>query len=416
MCTPGLRRSRPSVPRGFPVTLALAMGAGPLALYALTATAPLMTADLGITRAQLGALPAATFLTAALVSPLVGRCADLFSGRMVLVALFTGAGLSLAGVAAAPSYGWLLAAVALCGAAQALSNPVTNQLIAANVPQGRRGQLMGVKQSGVQMSQFAAGLALPSLALLWGWRGAALVAAAVAVAGLLLVRSSVPMGRPASATAPGRRLADLPVAVWWLTGYALATGAALQATNVYLPLYSFERLDLSVRAAGLTAAVAGGVGLAARIAWGRSADRVRRPDNPLIVLAVASACAVCCLLAAEPLRASGLVWAGAALFGASGIAANVVIMLALMRVTPLHVVGTASGILAVGLYLGFAAGPLCFGLIVDLTGSYRTAWLAVICANVLAAVLIAARRPGLRGQEIRRDTAPDAAPGAALEA
>ncbi|MDX2406769.1 MFS transporter [Streptomyces microflavus] len=393
MGTPALHRPRPSTPPGFAATLALSMGAGPLALYALTATAPLVTADLDISRAQLGALPTAAFVTAALASPLLGRSADLFHGRTVLTALFTGAGLSLFGVATAPSYGWLFAAVALCGATQAMSNPVTNRLVAAHVPQGRRGRLMGVKQSGVQMSQFAAGLALPGLALVWGWRGAAASAAVVAATGLALVRGSVPAGRPEPVAARERRIADLPAAVWWLTGYALTTGAALQATNVYLPLYGFERLELSPPVAGLTAAVAGGVGLVARIAWGRAADLVRRPYGLLLALAVVSGFAACCLLAAEALHAVWLLWAGAALFGASGIAANVVIMLALMRAAPPHAVGIASGILAVGLYLGFAAGPLGFGLIVDHTGSYRTAWLAVIGANALAAALGAARLP-----------------------
>ncbi|MFD7444418.1 MFS transporter [Streptomyces sp. NPDC059909] len=404
MRTAGHGRSRPVLSRGFGVTLALSMGAGPLMLYALTATAPLLTADLGISRAQLGSLTTAAFLAAALFSPLVGRCADLFSGRAVLVVLFTGAGLALLGAAAAPSYGWLVAATVLCGAAQALSNPVTNQLIAANLPQGRRGRLMGVKQSGVQMSQFGAGLVLPSVALVWGWRGAAGVAAIAATAGLVLVRRSIPAGSPRPVAGPTRRLADLPAAVWWLTAYALATGAALQATNVYLPLYGFERLDMSVRAAGFTAAVAGGVGLIARIAWGRAADRVRRPRVPLIALALASALAACSILAAEQLHAPALVWAGATLFGASGIAANVVIMLALMRATPLHVVGTASGILAVGLYVGFAVGPLCFGLVVDATGSYLAAWLAVIGTNALAAALALLRRA-------KRSPAPQDRPG-----
>ncbi|MEV7383899.1 MFS transporter [Streptomyces lydicus] len=162
---------------------------------------------------------------------------------------------------------------------------------------------------------------------------------------------------------------------------------------------------MSVRAAGLTAALAGGVGLVARMAWGGAADRVRRPSTPLLALATASAVAACCLLVAEPLHAPALVWAGAALFGASGIAANVVIMLALMRATPVHAVGTASGILAVGLYLGFAAGPLGFGLIVDHTGSYRTAWLAVIGANVPAAALAIARRWQRRAREYRPEAA-----------
>lgn len=284
-------------------------GRRPLALYTLTATAPLVTADLGIGGAQLGVLPATAFVLAALVSPFAGRYTDRLSGKVVLAVLFTGAGLALLGVAAAPSYGWLLVAVALSGATQALSNPVTNQLIAAHVSQGQRGGLMGVKQSGVQMSQFGAGLLLPSVALWWGWRGAALAAAVVAVAGLVMVRGAVPAVPPSPSRGTGHRLAALPAGVWWLTGYALASGAAIQATNVYLPLYAFERLEMPVRAAGLTVAVAGGVGLVARIAWGRSADRVRNPYPLLAVLASVSALAVGGLMVADTLDAPALVWA-----------------------------------------------------------------------------------------------------------
>ncbi|WP_158786354.1 MFS transporter [Streptomyces sp. SCSIO 75703] len=380
-------RSRSGVPRGFAPMLVLSMGVGPLALYGLTATAPLVTADLGLSRAALGSLPTAAFLTAALLSPLVGRCADLFSPRAVLGVLFGVAGLALLGTATASSYGWLLVAVALCGAAQAVSNPVTNQLIAAGVPQGRRGHLMGLKQSGVQMSQFTAGLLLPSVALVWGWRGAVAVAALAAGAGLILVPGAVPAGRPTPPAGAERGPGGLPSLVWWLTGYAFVTGAALQATNVYLPLYGFERLEMSVRTAGLTAAVAGGIGLVARITWGRMADRARDTRGPLLILAAVAALASCLLIAAERLHTPALIWAGTALFGASGIAANVVLMLTLMRATPVHTVGIASGVLAVGLYLGFAAGPMAFGLIVDHTGSYSSAWLTVTGANAVAAVL-----------------------------
>lgn len=376
-----------SVPRGFGLTLALSMGVGPLALYTLSATAPLVTVDLGLSRAQLGTFAMVAFLAAAAVSPLVGRCADLLSGRVVLAVLFIGSGLALGSVAVARSFAWLLLAVALCGAVQALSNPVTNQLIAAHVPAGRRGPLMGIKQSGVQMSQFSAGLLLPSVAVLLGWRGAAAVAAAVAVVGLLLVRNAVPVETSATGPRHGRRLADLPASVWWLTAYALVTGAGLQATNVYLPLYSFERLHLSVRVAGLTAAVVGGVGLVSRIAWGRGAERIRDPHRPLLLLASASGLAVCAVLAAEQLDQPALMWAGAVVFGASGLAANVVVMLALVRVSPFQVIGTASGMLAVGLYLGFALGPLSFGLVVDGVGSYTDGWLAVVATYAVAAAL-----------------------------
>ncbi|MGH3312303.1 MAG: MFS transporter [Streptomyces sp.] len=402
-------RSQLTLPRGFPLVLALSMGAGPLTLQTLTATAPLVTADLGITRAQLGSLPTAAFLTAALLSPVVGRGADLFSGRAVLAVLFSGAGLALLGTAAAPSYAWLLAAAAVSGAAQAMSNPVTNQLIAANVAPGLRGRLTGIKQSGVQMSQFAAGLVLPSVALLLGWRGAAAAAAVATVTGLLLVRGSVPAGSAEPLPASGGGREALPSAVGWLAAYAFITGAAIQATNVYLPLYSFERLHMPVQTAGLTVAVAGGVGLVARIAWGRAAERVVRPGRPLLALATASVLASFSILAADRLHAPVLVWVGAALFGAGGLASNVVLMLALMRATPLRGVGTASGILAVGLYLGFALGPLGYGLVVDHTGSYGIGWLTVVGVNVAAAALAVVGGPFLR-RSGRRDPPEGPAP------
>ncbi len=149
-----------------------------------------------------------------------------------------------------------------------------------------------------------------------------------------------------------------------------------------------------------------GVGLVARIAWGRSADRVRNPYPLLAVLASVSALAVGGLMVADTLDAPALV-AAAAVFGASGIAANVVIMLALVRTTPLNVVGSASGVLAVGLYLGFALGPVCFGLVADaayptgLPGQecsppmwWRRAWRSPDAVSIVRSV--APRPPGRR--------------------
>jgi sugar phosphate permease len=115
---------------------------------------------------------------------------------------------------------------------------------------------------------------------------------------------------------------------------------------------------------------------------------VRDPHRPLLALAVASALAVTCLLGAEQLAQPALLWLGAALFGASAIAANVVVMLVAVRLSPYAVVGTATGIVAVGLYLGFALGPVGFGLVVDRTGSYTVGWLAVLTVFAVAAGLV----------------------------
>ncbi|WP_395105414.1 MFS transporter [Actinomadura sp. SCN-SB] len=385
----GTPDSGPGTPTaGFGTALALAMSVGPLATYGISATGPLVTESLDLSRTELGSIATVTFIAAALASALIGRAADVFSGRAVMAILFAGAGAALLTVAAAPSYAWLLVAVTASGVFQALSNPVTNQLISANVPAGRRGVLMGVKQSGVQMSQFGAGLALPSIALALGWRGATAVSSVVAVAGLVLVRTSVPAAVK-TLREPGRRRAGgrLPSAVWWLCAYGFLTGAALQAMNVYLPLFGYERLEMSVTTSGLSAAVVGGVGLAARIFWGRVADRTRRPHSLLALLAAVSAGAALLLMAAALAGTAWTMWLAAVLFGASGIATNVVVMLAVVQVSELSVVGAASGVLAFGQYLGFAVGPVSLGAAVDGLGTYTSGWASVAAVYAAAAAL-----------------------------
>ena len=377
---------------GFGATLALAMGIGPLALYALSALSPFVIGDLGLTRTQFGSLATTSFAVAAVSSGLGGRAIDRVDGRRALYLLFTTSAIALAAVAAAPTYVWLLLAVAISGASQSLSNPVTNHLIAANVVPGRRGLLMGTKQSGVQMSQFVAGAALPPVALTLGWRGAAVVAVVVALLGLLLVPATVPARQldvhapQAGGDIPAQKL---PGSVWWLTSYAFLIGAALQATNVYMPLYAYESVGLSAAVAGTTTGVMGAIGLASRIGWGQLAERVGDPQRPLTALALGAAGGVVALAAAGP-GTEALVWVGAAVHGATALAANVVVMLGVIQAAPARHVGRATGLLAVGLYLGFAAGPLAFGALADRTGGYRPGWLVLVCVYLAATLLIRA--------------------------
>ncbi|TQN43808.1 sugar phosphate permease [Blastococcus colisei] len=372
----------------FGTNLAIAMGAGPLLLYALSAMSALVITDLELSRTQFGSLATFAFVVAAASSAVLGRSVDRYSGRSVMIALYVGCALAIILAAVAGSMAWLLVAVAISGCAQSLSNPVTNRLISTHVVTGRRGLLMGTKQAGVQMSQFFAGAALPALALLLGWRGAMALCSLVAVVGLMLVRRSIPADRLTAAASvvrspPGR----LPTAVWWLAAYAVLTGAALQAANTYLPLFAYEELGLSVTVAGLSAAVVGGIGLIARIGFGHVADRMAHPHRALSALAGTAALGAMSLLAASITGLSWLMWSGAAIFGARGIATNVVVMIALLRVSPLRIVGTASGTVAIGLYLGFALGPISFGFIVDASGSYHFGWLAMTVAYGAASLL-----------------------------
>ncbi|SJM46029.1 MFS transporter [Actinomycetales bacterium JB111] len=382
------------VSAGLMASLAIAMGIGPLLVYGLTAMSPSIIDDLDLTRAQFGVFATAAFITAAICSTVFGALVDRWSVARTMVVLYAGAVASLVVAALARSIVWLVAAVVISGAIQALSNPVTNRLVASHAAPDSRGTLVGVKQSGVQMAQALAGLAMPPLALLVTWRGSLAAGTVVALAGLALTLRYLPRteadGRSASTSGTSVTLGAIPGVVWWLAGYAMLNGVAIQATNVYLPLYGYEELGISRTVAGMLATVVGAVGLVARIWWGRTVGRAESPRISLIVLAVGATLGVGVVLLAD-YTANGLVWVGAALFGASGIAANVVLMVTVVRAVAPRLVGRATGVLSLGLYLGFSIGPVSFGALVDAT-SYPVGWVCVLVVYALTVVLAVSRR------------------------
>lgn len=363
--------------------LALCMGVGPLMLYTLTAVAPVVIADLALSPAQYGAIATVTFGSAALGALALGGPSSRFGGRSVMVAVAIGSGTGLAVLALAHTYRVVLVAAVVCGVAQSLSNPATNRVV-ASLPGERRGALIGWKQSGVQMAQLVAGLLAPSVAVLAGWRWAAVVGSLLAVAGVVsavAIRVESPVeSRPMDTASGGRS------SVGTLTAYTFFMGFGLQATNAYLPLFAHRRLGFDVRTAGLTAAVVGCVGLLSRIWWARSSDRDGLRRTTLLSLALGSAAGV--LLAVGASVAGGwLVWIGAGVFGAAALASNAVTMVALVRSVPAASLGAATGFLVTGMYVGFATGPLAFGLALDCGAGFGAAWLLPLLAFGVAAAI-----------------------------
>ncbi|MFD9296766.1 MFS transporter, partial [Streptomyces goshikiensis] len=160
--------------------LTSAMAFSMLQLFLLGALGPRLVRELGVSATVLGLTTTIGFGTAAALSPVGGRVVDRIGPRRSLVVLLLVSAAALALIGAAPGPGFLLAAVALGGLPQALANPATNKAILAAVPPGRRGPVTGMKQSGVQLGAFAAGLPLAALAGGIGWRGAVWTAAATA--------------------------------------------------------------------------------------------------------------------------------------------------------------------------------------------------------------------------------------------
>jgi MFS family permease len=363
--------------------------------FALGAMAPAIVADLHLSRSRLGLLVSSYYLASAGLSLVAGRVVDRIGSRSGVAALVAGGAAAFVVVGVAHSY-WILLGGAMLGAiAAGIANPATN--LALTVVPGRRGVLVGVKQSGVQVGAVVAGAALPALAIDRGWRVAVLCSAVLFVPCLagLRVMPGQPGRQPdarAAAAAAGAGLRGLPL-------YALLMGAGMATLTTYLPLYANQSVGMPARLAGLLLAVVGFFGVAARILWSAAAERpgAGRTHGVLMAMGVLAVCSAGLLVLAgvtTPL----VLWLAAALAGSTAVAWNGVAMGAVVRFAAPARTALVSGQVQAAFFLGLCVGPPVFGALVDASGHYAAGWAwSALCFGGAAAVLspIKFTRPAL---------------------
>lgn len=375
---------------GVVAALVAAMMAGTAVQFATPVLAPFFMPELGIGRAELGLLTATFYLVGAAASPTAGRWADRVGGRRAVMTTFALASAALAAMAVAPSYGLLVVAVGLGGAAAAVANPGTNRLVLSSFGERSRGAVVGLKQSGVQLGSLLAGAALPTVAHWLGWRAALLVTGAglaFGVAGAALLRRDRPRavdgGRLRGAPPRNRTVATLSL-------FSVLMGLGIASVHTYLPVYAVDALGETPTVAGFVAAVVGALGIVSRVVWGFAADRIPHPIAVLPALAVGALVGVA-LIALAPRLGSWSLWAGAAVFGATAMGWNGVAMLIAMTAVPPARAGWATGRVILAFYVGLVVSPIPFGVVADRTGSYVVGWLGVATAFVAAAAISASR-------------------------
>lgn len=372
-------------PAPLSILLGLAVTVGPLGHYMLSALGPVVIEELGLSRAQFGGFWAITFAVAALLTVYSGRLTDRYGPRPAVIAVLVVGTAGLVVLGAASTYWLVVVGLALAGCAQSASNAATNSAVAAYVHPSKRGLVVGAKQSGVQLGQFTVGLLAPAASIWLGWRtgffGLAVLGAAGLAFALRLPRRDAASrtGRP---QATGRRMT---LALCSLIAYAFGTGFVVQAANVYLPLFAFEKHGLTAHTAGLVTAALGGVGVVARLAWGRYLDRIPSLAALRSMLSLVTAVSILLIWGSLGLGAAWM-WVGIAVFSSTAMVATVVLMLEVVRGLPDRI-GYASGYVSLGLMGGFMVGPLLFGYVVDATTSYSWAWLLLFAVTVVQLVV-----------------------------
>ena len=251
----------------------------------LAALAPLLMADLGLSRAQIGLLLGVSFIGVFAIGMIVtGAAADRYS-RPRLMASGLGvwsAATALTGTAS--GFGALAGWRAIVGVGEAALAPSALAMLGDVLPPARLGLANGVFYAGIPVG-FACSFALAGWLAPWlGWRACFVVLGVAGLAGVGLVwRMADPPRRVSADSAGGgsavarlrRALRDEPtLGLVVLGGAALAyTSAASQLGITWLVQ---ERGFAYPRAAWLSAVVIATTGLAGSVAIGALTDRARR--------------------------------------------------------------------------------------------------------------------------------------------
>lgn len=378
-------------PRRATLAGATALTTAVLPVFLVGALGASLRADLGLSETGLGAAVTVLFVTAAVTATAAGQLTERVGAGVALRAGVT-ISMAVAVAVAALADGWwsLVLPMAVGGFAVALIDTGAARAFADRVPTRSQGFAFGIKEASIPGASMLAGLSLPTVATVLGWRASFVAAAGVALVVLVLLPS--PRGLAADHAArtpdlrPPGRVATAAV-LRFSAGVGLGTGAATAAATFLVPGVISQGVSPSV--AGLVLSVASVTSVVARVAVGRWADREQAAPVPILGgMLVAGGLAALLLAGGPPLPAlvpAAMVVLGAG-WGWTGLA-----FLAVVRANP-HAPAAAAGVVLTGLGLGSALGPFGFGALVD-RGSYAVAW-AVVCAAMLtgAALAVSARR------------------------
>ncbi|MFB7558700.1 MFS transporter [Streptomyces brevispora] len=345
--------------------------------------------DFAFSASDVGFSFAGFYLASAVVAQFAGRLMARWS-QLTLIRL----GLALCAAVTVTVALWsgrwqLFAAAGICGAANGLSTPAVNLLIARVVPSHRRGLAFGVRMSAVP-----GGASLAALAAYFvvghghDWRA---VYAGYAVLCLLTIAAMGWIG-PSARSSPEAPQSSAP---WDGPGEArglglLATAGLLAASGgAVLPPFLVEGMvhgGTTPGAAAIFLAVGSWLGMGARIVVGVVSDRLPRPQLHLTGVVLSLMAGSFGMLGLALGEGAVVVGAAAVVTFGLGWAWPGLLHHAAIQMYPYHLVRTTTRLQS-GTFLGGLLGPAVFGLAVTHV-SFTWAWLGSSVVMAFAAVAV----------------------------
>ncbi len=404
----------PSETPGRPSGLAAVPWLGPLVVAVLMQVAlsfltrvipvigPVVTEDAGVPPEWIGHLAALNTLGMMIFlmvgAPVLHRFGPVRA--MQIGGVFGAAGLLLT---LTGNWPLLMLSSVLMGLGYGVTAPAGSDILARTAPARHRAVIFSVKQAGMPLGGVIAGLMVPWLFVLVGWKLALLIGAVPVVLAALAVQ---PLRRgidgPRDAVARLTLSAFLSVANTLRPFLVLKTTPALvrlSLVGIALAiaqgcLFSFQatflnvELGMSLAAAGTLFALTQGIGVFGRVFAGFAADRLGSGARALVLLCIGSGAMMFVTATIGP------AWSWTALLVWSVVAGvaigtwNGVFLSEIAALSPPDQVAEATMGSTFLCFIGYVIGPFAFSVIVAWTGTYWYAYAAAGIPALLAAVML----------------------------
>ena len=371
------------------------------AIYSAPVMAPVAGPALGFAPSAVGYYIATAYLGSMLGSAAAGGWVQRFGPIRVSQA---GLALCLAGLALAASASPALVMLGafVVGLGYGPTTPASSTILVRAAPPAMFSLTFAIKQTGVPAGGVLAGALVPAMVLGLGWQWSA---AAIGLACLALAAAIGPArGRydrdlnPAAPISLASAFAPVGLVLRARALRAMAVTSfvygGVQITLVtYLVTFLTESFALTLVFAGLVMAVSQLASVVGRIAWGAIADRVLTRRTMLGLLGIGMGASAMATLAASPGWPPALLFAFAALFGATAVGWNGVFLAEVARIVPREQVSQATGGCLFFTFLGVVVTPPAFNAALAFAGSYSIAYAAFgVPALLMGGWLLGIRR------------------------
>ncbi len=367
--------------------------------------APFLKEGLGLTSAQVGLFMSASAFGYMLTLVPAGWLVDRIGVRWLLLVGEVVGGIFIACMFTVTTFAQGLVFMALAGAGMGCLMPSTTKAVLDWFPVKERATAMGVKQTAVNIGGIITAATLPAVALTLGWHygflGIGIIALVIGIISFVLYKRppqsvSLSTSEPAiqSGSRPSVREAFKSRDIWLVIGASMCMMIVEFSAMAYFVLYLKEVLVFAVVIAGFFLAFLEAGGAFGKPISGLISDRLlngNRKSAYILLCCIASAMGMVFFFL-KPGIASWLLILISLVFGFGAIGWGGLNLTLIGEFAGRELAGTVTGMSVVFLMLANMAGPPIFGYIVDVSGSYRMAWLFLaILAAVAAALLLFVR-------------------------